>query len=98
MIVTKEWIMANQTARGSWNAKQLNSICISWPPPKGWIGRIVGTEICDTTKDRFEKLAGEPVKTIDKFKDLQKIKLENKELSEHLARLQAIIDNFKYPI
>ena len=55
--VTKQWIHDNKTTGGSWNAKQLKCLGISWPAPKGWINRITGTEIPIAAKDRFEHLA-----------------------------------------
>ncbi len=62
MIITKKWIMDNQTPGGSWNAKQLKVLGISWPAPKGWIGRLVGTKITTSNKGAFEHLAGDTAK------------------------------------
>ena len=86
MIITKDWIIAHQTARGSWNAKQLNCLGISWPPPKGWKGRLAGCEIDQLTKNRFEMFAGEPAK--DKTKELQR---QIASLTARVDELEAIL-------
>lgn len=62
MIVTKEWILGNQTPKGSWNAKQLKCLGIDWPAKKGWINRVVGNEITYDEAQKFEMLADEPAK------------------------------------
>lgn len=94
MIITKDWIMDNQTNKGSWNAKQLNAIGISWPPPKGWIGRSIGMEICDTTKERFEQLAREPAKDKINVQDQERrIKALEHKLSIVLCNLDIVLDD-----
>ena len=87
MIITKEWIMAHQTARGSWNAKQLKCLGITWPPPKGWHRRAVGTEVSALMANRFEHFAGEPVK--DKTIELQQKIIG---LNKKIVRLEAAIE------
>ena len=84
MIITKEWIMANQTARGSWNAKQLACLDISWPAPKGWIKRVTGLGIDLSSQISFEKYAGEPAKDKISVQDQER---RIKELEESVVSL-----------
>ena len=58
--VTKQWIHDNTTTGGSWTANQLKILGVSWPPPKGWINRVDGMELCDVDQQKFEQLAGGP--------------------------------------
>jgi hypothetical protein len=47
-VVDRAWIMAHKTPGGGWTKAQLRSLGVSWPPPKGWLSRIVGQPM---TKD-----------------------------------------------
>jgi len=92
MIITKDWIMAHKTARGSWNAKQLKCLGIDWPAPKGWIQRAVGTVISTLDQNRFEILAGEPAK--DNFKALLRdANLQINQLERELAEIKRGLNN-----
>jgi hypothetical protein len=83
--VTKDWLLSNKTANDSWNAKQLACLCIDWPPRKGWINRAVGTKILVSQKERFERLAGEPVKE----------KLSVQDLHRRVVELERQIDSMR---
>lgn len=41
MSITREHIMAVRTAAGGWTKQQLEEWGVAWPPPKGWIARLV---------------------------------------------------------
>jgi hypothetical protein len=53
--VTKEWINEHRTARGGFTAHQLMAVGVTWPPPKGWLRALVGEEITDAQRARFER-------------------------------------------
>jgi hypothetical protein len=57
--ITKIWLMANRTKRGSWTAKQFRCLGIAWPPTKGWQKMITGMEIPLEQAERFAVLAKE---------------------------------------
>lgn len=89
--VTKDWLLNNQTEKGSWNAKQLACLCIDWPPRKGWISRAVGTVILVSVKERFEQLAGEPANDKINIQDQERrIKQLEYEMGVVLARLDIV--------
>ncbi len=94
MIITKEWIMANQTPRGSWNAKQLNCLGISWPAPKGWIRRVSGNDISLYKQTEFETLAGEPAKdkinVQDQERRIKELELKLEQLSRKIKYRRVI--------
>lgn len=54
MRITKEWLFKHQTDGGSWTRDQLVAIGVKWPPLAGWIDRVIGKEINDREKQRFE--------------------------------------------
>jgi hypothetical protein len=53
MIVTRDFLEAHRSARGGWTRAQLAAIGVPWPPPAGWMGRIVGTEITEAQRAAF---------------------------------------------
>ena len=54
MRITKEWLFSHQTDGGSWTRDQLAAVAVDWPPSSGWMDRIIGNEIADQEKARFE--------------------------------------------
>ena len=93
-IVTKEWIMSHQTAKGSWNAKQLKCLGIDWPAKKGWIGRVVGTDITYDMAQQFEMLADEPSADKINVQDHERrIKDLERQLSVVLCNLDIVFDD-----
>ena len=38
-------IFAGRSARGGWSRAQLTMLGVEWPPMKGWLARLDGTEI-----------------------------------------------------
>lgn len=54
MIVTKTWVHAHKTVRGGWTKKQLAVLGVPWPPPKGWLKAVVGTQITESQRIEFE--------------------------------------------
>jgi hypothetical protein len=53
--VTEEWVRRYQSGNGGWTRDQLECVGVKWPPREGWIRRIVGTEISDESRQRFER-------------------------------------------
>ena len=91
MIVTKEWILGNQTPKGSWNAKQLKCLGIDWPAKKGWNNRMVGNEISSTAEYKFELFAREPANDKINVQDQERrIKKLEHEMAVVLARLDIV--------
>jgi hypothetical protein len=63
--VTDEWLKAYGTDADSWNKKQLEALGITWPPRKGWKRAMIGTEITEQQKLRFE--AARNRRTVEMF-------------------------------
>jgi 5-methylcytosine-specific restriction endonuclease McrA len=51
--VTREWIEKNTTKRGGYLAAQVHALGYPWPPPKGWLKRIIGKQITLEQRDAF---------------------------------------------
>lgn len=62
--VTRDWIEGNKTPGGSWKAKQLRAIGVSWPPAGGWPERSEGKQITQADRLVFESFAGDPVSKV----------------------------------
>lgn len=56
MKLTKQMIFAGRSVRGGCNAKQLALLGVEWPPKKGWIWKISGTDIPGERYARFLQL------------------------------------------
>lgn len=57
--ITKGWLREfSRNGQAGWNAKQLALLGITWPPPKGWLGDLLGQPISDDIRQQFEQLAG----------------------------------------
>lgn len=52
--ITHQWLMQHQSRRDAWTADQLAAIGISWPPAHGWKWKVIGREITDDARARFE--------------------------------------------
>lgn len=52
MILTRENIHAALN-NGSANRKQIEAFGLTWPPAKGWLSALIGTEITD---EKYEKV------------------------------------------
>jgi len=57
MLITKEFLDSNKTAKGGYNRNQLAVFKIHWPAPKGWKRRLIGKEMTEEQELLF-KLAG----------------------------------------
>ena len=53
--ITETWIREFQSGNGGWTRDQLDAVGVAWPPREGWIGRLVGKEITDEQRERFER-------------------------------------------
>lgn len=54
MILTKEYINRYRTNKGAFTQSQVEALGLIWPPEKGWINRLVGTEISEENAKVFE--------------------------------------------
>lgn len=57
MIITRNWLM-EFTNKGLINKRQLACFGLTYPQPKGWINRLIGTEIDEVHQRQFESLKG----------------------------------------
>ena len=65
IIIIKEFIESNKTARGGWNRKQIEAIGLTWPPTKGWKRSVIGNCISIVNAQifaSFTEKANKPVK------------------------------------
>jgi len=54
MIELEYWmIRRGMSSHGGWNAQQLATIGVPWPPMKGWIRRVAGTKVRREDYERF---------------------------------------------
>ncbi len=53
MVITKAYIHKHKTEKGAWTQAQINALGIKWPPGKGWIKSLIGTEISDKQDKEF---------------------------------------------
>ncbi|HSH24581.1 MAG TPA: hypothetical protein VLA13_03480 [Massilibacterium sp.] len=53
MIITEQILKEAESINGAWSRKQLETIGIKWPPPKGWKKKIIGTKV---DKSKIQKL------------------------------------------
>ena len=53
MIITKQFIMDNRTAKGAWTKKQIEALGITYPPTKGWIQDVIGKRITEQKSGEF---------------------------------------------
>jgi hypothetical protein len=69
--ITKDWIEAHQSNQGGWTRDQVQAIGLDWPLVKGWKWKVIGLQITDETKARFEqkldRKAARHQKTVDLF-------------------------------
>jgi hypothetical protein len=54
-VITMQWLEEHRSQRGAWTADQFQAIGLAWPPPRGWKRRVIGKEISDEARARFEK-------------------------------------------
>ena len=55
MKVTREFIMAHRTQRGSWTYAQIEALGLECPPRKGWMDLVIGRELTDAQVRPFMK-------------------------------------------
>ena len=53
MKIDRELIFRGVSRNGGWSREQLNALGVEWPPVRGWIERIEGTEIDNAHADLF---------------------------------------------
>ena len=57
MIITEEWLEEFATKGIGFSRAQMIAIGAPWPLRRGWKGRLVGREITDDQRRRYEALA-----------------------------------------
>ena len=66
MVITLEWLNRHRTARGAFTRKQVEALGLRWPPhPKGWLRKLVGREITEEQRRKFEQGASQFAKPAD---------------------------------
>lgn len=70
MLITEQVLKQAESINGAWSRKQLETIGIKWPPPKGWKKRIIGTEIQDSKIKKLLLLKNKHIER--KYKSEQK--------------------------
>jgi len=45
IVLTRENIHAGKSERGGWTRAQLALLGVAWPPMKGWLSALIGTEL-----------------------------------------------------
>lgn len=53
MKLTKEIIFKGRSQNGGWSRNQVRLLGLDWPLEKGWIDRLVGTELAQEKVDEF---------------------------------------------
>ena len=54
-VVTESWLIEHQSKAGAWTADQLAAIGVAWPPAHGWKRTVIGKQISDDARARFEQ-------------------------------------------
>jgi len=54
MILTRKYIMRYRTDKGAWTRAQIEALGLRWSPERGWIDRVVGTELSEYNRILFE--------------------------------------------
>jgi len=54
MQITKTWLELNRTLSGSFTRAQINELGLDYPPSRGWMRRLEGSEISEESMLRFE--------------------------------------------
>jgi hypothetical protein len=58
--ITDEWLVTHATTEMGWTKAQLAVMGIAWPPVKGWKRSLIGKQITDDEKRRFESAKKKP--------------------------------------
>lgn len=58
MILTRTILHSAGTVGVGFNRAQLSLLGVSWPPQKGWLSRLVGTEVPEETWQTVLRLRG----------------------------------------
>lgn len=54
-VITDEWLKTWRTPAGGYTRRQLQTIGIPWPPPKGWKRTLKEKIISDDAVEKFQK-------------------------------------------
>lgn len=53
MVITEEWLRSNMNGGIGVTAEQIRALGFTWPPKKGWLKSVIGTEITDEQAEKF---------------------------------------------
>jgi hypothetical protein len=100
IIITKEFIESNKTAKGGWNKRQIEAIGLVWPPTKGWKRAIIGN--CISIEDAqifasFTEPPKKPVKNPLTAKN-KRLLVENECLKSQIAYLKTLTEDLEQSI
>lgn len=97
MSVTRADVMAARTAAGGWTKEQLAQWGVAWPPPKGWIARLVddsATAVWKLRQAHMHLVAAQTL--IDEINGGDRVKPElNEELSHDIKRISMIVAGYR---
>lgn len=55
MTVTRAWLESCRTERGGYTRAQIEALGVAYPPPHGWLSRLVGRPISAATMAAVER-------------------------------------------
>lgn len=70
MKITKEILEQGKSKRGAWSTKQLKLLGVKWPRTRGWMERLIGTDVPDERVARYLELKDAHLKSKQKFNHL----------------------------
>lgn len=98
--ITEQWLDDHKTKKGGWTKKQAATLHLTWPLIKGWKNKVIGMNITDKERVKFEfssiitsKTKKPTNLTIDKCIDYL-CKNMNKINEFHAKKLADIIRNY----
>ncbi len=87
MILTSNNLHAGGRSGVGFNRKQLEVLGVEWPPKKGWLRALVGTEISEEQYAEFlshRKAGGKPARNHEeKASDFDGLEFANRIYEEH---------------
>jgi hypothetical protein len=97
VLITKEFIESNKTAKGGWNKKQIEAIGLIWPPRKGWKKSVIGDCISFNDAQIFASYStpnAKPVKNPLSAKN-KILTVENECLKNQVAYLKSQVEDLE---
>lgn len=102
MILTNENLHDLGTKSRGFNRKQIEYLGLKWPPRKGWLKSLVGTEISDEDYEQLKMLKSftrnkKLVNSSDKIKEaFKRMSLEDQaRTAQLLSELKTLVNKYK---